>query len=101
MPARAFIRHRRDIDADVPYRYLPLTKDHPCYRDKCLVCGEQLGDGTSVRLRANPTGLDAEESYKYNAGKWFTSPADIIHDRCARTRASIEKGQTVTVVRDV
>jgi hypothetical protein len=103
MPARAFIRHKRGANPEGAARFSPLPIGHAFYNERCPVCGQKLGDGKPVRLRASSdlSHLDPEEAAKYKIGQWFRAPADVIHDACAQQRAAVDHGGTVILSADV
>lgn len=95
------MRYRQGEPGESRYVYRPMAPDHPCYDELCPACGDPLGGGRYLRLRSviRILEMDVEDSYKYKAGRWINVPAEIIHDKCAKTMAEVVHGRTVTVVK--
>jgi hypothetical protein len=99
--ATAYVRYRVGEPSESPVLFMPPGRDHPAFGELCPECGEEIDGDEPVRLRARVRvmEMDHEDVWKYKAGRWINVPADILHDACARTRATVESGRTVTVVR--
>lgn len=81
--ALTYVRWQRD-ESRLCTTFPKLQADHHQAEAPCPLCQQRLGSWAPVQLVA--AGPDNSEDFgKYQAGRWFSCLAIVVHEGCIRT----------------